>query len=413
MKRTIILLLSITVLGLVVNQHAQNKQTSKEQPTKEQPSNQQPQILADQITFAGHGMLFDIKLKQIKLDPGTILKMQDSIMQLVLKEKSPYELMTQDKTVLKQQQLLKQPKLSTDERILINSEVLERLLEAAPQNIQTRYSWRNKALLNEALQRRYAMLTTLSPEVRDALRLSGFFTPAKATTDYIEDCRSHEVPIPPDWAESGTDWVRQGTLATNLLSPGRPAAVWTYSDPARRGACIALPREDGSVGSVAGIICQSATTGHACFWDNKLRSVEPEQFMGWSGLTLVIAELRDPTNLQSQPCTGCHHGNNVYLMSPDDPTWAKVLRGPLSGVRTLTFTTRVETSTDNQGGRPRYIPITGGRLGWENSYSPVTGFCAGCHEYPNLAVAGAGPLRMPPGCASPSTSDPSRCYGTP
>ncbi len=407
-KRFLILLLSITALGLVAKEYAQNKQPSNQQPSAKQPS---PQILVDQIAFAGHGMLFDQKLKQFKLDPATILKMQDSIRQLVLKEKKPNDLLVQDKSILQLEAMLKTIKLTDQERILANSEVLEKLLAAAPRPLQARYAWRNKVLVNHYLQLRPDWRTTLNPEVIRILRESGFFTPIKRTTDYMEQCRANDVPVPPNWAETGTAWVRQGTLSTNLLAPGGTANVWTYSDPARRGACIALPRGTGAAGDVSGIICQSASTGNVCFWDNKLRSVEPEQFLGWRGLTLVIADLKDGSNLDS-PCTTCHHGNNVYLMSPDDPTWGKVLRGPLDGTRTMTFTTRVESSSDNQGGRPRYIPLTGDRPGWENTYSSEGGFCAGCHEFPALSVLGAGALRMPPRCAT-GTSDPSGCYGTP
>ncbi|MEO8435078.1 MAG: hypothetical protein ABI596_09300 [Pyrinomonadaceae bacterium] len=414
-KRFLILFLSIAALGLVANQYAQEKPPSKEQPAREQPANE---ILADQLAFAGHGMLFDKKVKQIKLDPAQILAMQNSIKQLALREKQPKEIMSQDKIVLKAEELLKTAKLTDTERILVGSEVLEKLLAAAPREIQARYGWRNKAMVSHHLQGRYEVLTTLAPGVLAILRTSGFFTPEPATTDYIRECRDQDVPIPPDWAESGTPWVRQGTLGTNLLQPGLVANVWTYSDPAKRGACIALPRGGGGGGSAAGIICQSATTGHACFWDNKLRSVEPEQFLGWRDRTLVIADLKDGSNLD-QPCTQCHHGNNVYLMAPDDATWGKVLRGPLSGTRTGTFTTRLEASSDNQGGRARYIPITlpGGRPGWENNYSPVAGFCASCHEFPALSpigVPGSGTLRMPPECATgPPDDRAAPCYGTP
>ena len=111
-----------------------------------------------------------------------------------------------------------------------------------------------------------------------------------ADTPYMADCRAQGVPIPPDWAETGTSWVDQGNLntnggGTNLLQGPVDAHVWTYTDPNVRGACVALPREDGSPGSLAGIICQSATTGKACFWDNQ-RKTDPTNVLGWSGKDL-------------------------------------------------------------------------------------------------------------------------------
>ena len=135
--------------------------------------------------------------------------------------------------------------------------------------------------------------------------------------------------------------------------------------------------------------------------------MSPEAFLGWSGQTLVIANLKDGSNLNSA-CTGCHHDNNVYLIAPDDPTWGRVLRGPLNGTRTGTFTTRVETSSDNTGGHPRYIPITTlpPRTGWENTFS--AGTCAGsCHEQPSTSFTGPS---MPPACAAGGVAN---CYGTP
>jgi hypothetical protein len=221
-------------------------------------------------------------------------------------------------------------------------------------------------------------------------------------TDYMAYCRRQRVPIPPDWAESGTAWALQGNLSTgtNLLQPGQDAFVWTYSDPVRRGACIALPR--GGAGQ-AGIICQSATTGNACFWDNKLTSDGPSApILDWRGGTrLTISQLQDGSNLQEN-CTGCHRGNNVFLISPDDPTWTQVLSGPLVTSPGSTFTTKLERSSDMQGDHSRYIPVTypASRPNWVNPFQ--AGGCAGaCHEIPPLEPSFNfnTPSPMPPACA--------------
>jgi hypothetical protein len=160
-----------------------------------------------------------------------------------------------------------------------------------------------------------------------------------------------------------------------------------------RGACIALPRGTGLPGTLLGIICQSATTGQACFWDNK-RADDPNQRpVGWANLRLSIADLADGSNLQDN-CTNCHRGNNVFLIPPDDQTWAKLLRGPLDGPRTGTFITKVEASSDkDQMGRPRYIPIA--KLGWTNPPGNVDGACGLCHENQSSPFL---PSPMPPSC---------------
>lgn len=238
-------------------------------------------------------------------------------------------------------------------------------------------------------------------------------------TPYMADCRAQGVPIPPDWAESGTAWVNQGNLntnggGTNLLQGSVDAFVWTYTDPNVRGACIALPRESGAPGSLAGIICQSATTGKACFWDNQLKS-QPTNILGWSGKKLVISELVDGTTFAAGGnvggrCTSCHSGDNVFLISPDDPTWAKALRGPLNGGASGgRFTTQVDS------GRYTPLPVA---TNWTNGVSPGANCGAGCHELPPSSIramrntvntiAPVNRMPMPPSCAAGSG-----CYGTP
>jgi hypothetical protein len=372
------------------------------------PSNQQ-EILAERIAYYGHGMLFDKEMKEIKLGISSIKAIQDSMLAEIAKSEAKKPADDSKATIEKAQKLLQSNQLQQGEVVLLKSGIISGLLRNASVDLVSRYSWRNDALLSAYWNLNLDVAKQLRPEIIELLRQLRPPVIAGTPTRYMADCRTHRVPIPPDWAESGTAWVQQGTLTENLLQPGQYAAVWTFSDPSVRGACIALPRGSGGPGSPAGIICQSATTGHACFWDNKLRGVDPEEFIGWSGQRLVITDLKDGSNLNSA-CTGCHRGNNVFLISPDDATWAKVLRGPLSGSSTGTFTTRVETSSDNRGGHPRYIPITTlpERPGWENTFAGALGCSGACHETPVVSAPS-----MPPDCALPSFSDPSNCYGTP
>jgi hypothetical protein len=353
---------------------------------------------AEMIAYAGHGRIFDEKMVEIKYDPELFSGMQEAILEQVRKA----DAQPGDREAFRAaEEMVRSRQISVDEAILVRGAMISALLENAAEELQARYQWRSDAIIASHLRHRPELLATIRPELLELLRRIGFFEPEETSTSYMDDCRAHQVPIPPDWEEKGTAWVHQGSLTQNLLDPGGRAEVWTYADPKVEGACIALPRDDGGAGSPAGIICQSATTGHACFWDNKLRGV-PEQFLGWAGVRLVIADLKDGSNL-SQACTGCHQGNNVYLISPDDPTWGQVLR--VVPTTDPTFTTQVRSSTDNRGGRPRYIPITTlpERMGWQNTFNPAGGVCAGCHEVPLAPVT---PPPMPPACASA----PGGCY---
>ena len=71
-----------------------------------------------------------------------------------------------------------------------------------------------------------------------------------------------------------------------------------------------------------------------------------------------------------------------------------------------TFSTRLEASTDNTGGHPRYVPFA--RAGWTNPSSAVG--CAGtCHESPVLGFAGQ-PVPMPPVCSLTGGGGVANCY---
>lgn len=250
--------------------------------------------------------------------------------------------------------------------------------------------------------------------------------------NYVESCRAKGVPVPPNWKASSSEWENHGHLKTILLTPNNLdqtpvdhtsfASVWSYASPHVRGACIALGRDNGSFQ----IICQSATTGYACFWGNDVSSSNTS----WSpeATEVPIASLRDPVQgfaPTTVPCTDCHRGNNAFLYAPDDPTWATVLRP--EHVRP-TFTTRVEQSSHHGqltfGATtityPRFIPV-GGKAMPLNNPLPTTPGCSGsCHEShfeileKNHTVEGYVriPRPMGPNCARNSPDDdPTRnCY---
>ena len=255
---------------------------------------------------------------------------------------------------------------------------------------------------------------------------------SEGDTAYMKTCRAKHVPIPPDWKLSGSEWERHGNLSTILLTPNHMdmvqadsttfASVWSYASPTVRGACLALGRNGGTFQ----VICQSATTGHACFWGNDPSSAGS----GWTPETVDVAmsSLHDPEQgfaPGTVACTECHRGTNAFLVAPDDPTWATVLRPAQARP---TFTTRVEQSSppepSSPGGmtiaHPRFIPIGGKTVALTNPLPTIPGCSGGCHEshYEILdkGHTAEGYVRIPrpmgPNCARNSPdNDPARnCY---
>ena len=247
----------------------------------------------------------------------------------------------------------------------------------------------------------------------------------ESDTEYMVTCRAKGVPIPPDWKRSSPEWERHGNLGTILLTPNHMdkvqpdhttfARAWSYASPTVRGACIALGRNGGSFQ----VICQSAATGHACFWGNDPNSPNTT----WTPETekVPLSSLRDPEQgfaPGTVPCTECHRGSNAFLVAPDDPTWATVLRPETPRP---TFTTLVETavrpgqsvSGEMTSSSPRFIPIGGKSVVLSNPPPTVPGCSGVCHEshYPILEKGHTveGYVRIPrpmgPNCARTSPAD--------
>jgi len=187
-------------------------------------------------------------------------------------------------------------------------------------------------------------------------------------TDYFNECRREQVPIPPDWGHR--NWVFQSELDPNfsfVADSDSIAEVWTYVDPNVPGLCIGLPRKDVATKGIGlfGIICQSERTGKACFWDNvdwrtKYR-LTPEQ-----SKHMKIADIQNGS-LVKENCTNCHRGENVFVIHP----------------RTAVDLPK-EFDTDPEG--DWYTPISRQKI-WGNP-GPMKGMarCTGCHKLPELAA---------------------------
>ena len=326
----------------------------------------------DQIAHSGHGMVFDAKMRRIMITDKSLLAMQETLF-----HRLKVDAADTDPALIKQ---LSSGNLTSAEHFWLRGAQINSLLAKRGDPDSQRLMRINLLLLQNSWRSFDLRLnSTMMERIRELL---GPLVLPGEKTDYMERCRAAGVPVPPDFSTTSAEWQDQGALVTNLLEPGVYAGVFTYHDPKIRGACVALPRGDGTAGSAAGIICQSAETGAACFWDNLLRSGGPTAApLGWRNTTLRIANLQDGDNLADN-CTRCHSGNNVYLVSPDDPTWGRLLRRTMAGTDHGNFTLRVRNSTDasspaESGGTFRYVPIS--NQGWVNNR--IAPNCTeGCHE---------------------------------
>jgi hypothetical protein len=412
MRRTLISV-SMTILGagLLLAACTPTDGPGTAPPPKLSKSDVSPTGRVDQIAESGHGELFDADMRRIAIDEKTLLTLQDDLARQLELTSAPL-----DPAMAK---LLASPRLSLAERYWLRAAQINAMLMKRDDKEGQRLMLLNHQLLRYSSRYRGLRLSdSMLARIRELL---GQLVIPYNATDYIRRCREAGVPIPPDFSTTSRNWQDQGALTTNLLVPGDYAGVYTHHSRTVRGACVALPRGSGAPGSAAGIICQSATTGAACFWDNKLRSGGVGAgFMGWRDITLRIADLQDGDNLGDN-CTRCHSGNNVYLVTPDDPTWGRLLRRTMAGTDHGNFTLRVRNSTDatspaNSGSPFRYVPISA--QGWTNQRN-APGCAASCHEGVTASVmtrwSNHTPLpSMPPACAAgPGAPNHERCYVNP
>ena len=350
---------------------------------------------ATMIAFAGHGAYFDHKLQEIRLDDKLVMEMQDDMTRLLLEDSAEKMERNVLQQVLEARKLALSGELSVADSLVLQGAVNAALLTRASERLTARLDWRHRLLVRRSgpyiATRQWREV--LIPRYRLIIELLQPWIFVAEKSDYVERCEADDVPIPPAWSVANNrTWKSHGALTTKLILAGFSADVFTWADPHTRGGCILLPRGQGS----AGIICQSASTGKACFWDNFKRSDGSR--IVWATDTLNVNEMQDGDVL-AENCTGCHRGNNVFNISPDDATWAKVIRPANRPVTPgNTFTTNVE-------GVARYTPVSS-QPGWSNPIGATTGFCAGCHE---LATVGFGAPPMPPACAT-SNTDASACY---
>lgn len=343
---------------------------------------------ADWIEIAYHGLVLDANLDVIEMDSETVSKMQQSLFS-VLREP------TRDKAVRRfgadPGVLFSAQGLQSEERLVVRTAVLNALLAESSPELKARYAWRHRLIRRDADAqinwREFRMRPQVLRKLREYRLQEDWYMPSSTKlgdeddpvvpddpapgSQYIASCRAEGVPIPPDWPDAR--WISQGPLAFVFISRSYTAEVHAYKDPAVPGVCYALPRRDSS-GSIQllGIICQSDTTGKACFWDN--RTIDDTPLTGVN-LTLNIDSIGNGSTL-GEICTECHRGYNVFNIHPGtalDLSRPTAVGGPYDTDPAVRFTPIAQGHWSNPG--PLVLPAP----------SPGQRSCTACHELPETA----------------------------
>jgi hypothetical protein len=361
------------------------------------------------MTMTGHGALWNAEGKRITIDKEESYKLQLQLIEAIESEKiiqdnDNIKVLFELNNVLKNiDEKLSKNELKPEEIFSLQHLKLRGMAYRLPQSRRDFYLWRGEYLFNNFPDipdlKKWFDFEWIDKIIRDLIeRLSN--------RSYIKQCRDAGVPIPPDFNVRGSGWSYQGDLSQKLIISGQNAAVWTWADPHIRGSCVALPRGSGGGSNLAGIICQNASNGNACFWDNKRKG--SGAIIPWASQTLRLTDMQDGTDLAGN-CTNCHSGNNVFLVSPDDPTWCRLMRGgktdecsAMNGANKHNFTLQVDDGVN------RLWDLSSGK--WHSRYTPLSGFPART-EWKNETRAGCGgachlngeisfSLQMQPNCGS-------------
>jgi hypothetical protein len=207
---------------------------------------------------------------------------------------------------------------------------------------------------------------------------------------YINECMANQVPIPPTIGvldPAGTaGWKSQGFIPTSTqFIVQSPAEVRTYKSTSPAGMCYALPRYDPSQSTVNldGVICLSAVTSKACFWDNQMAG-SGFSFPAGTHIPIGVPNTAiDPSGRYQAGgfellggsggvCTDCHAGENPYITHPKADLGGGVLWETLRTVQGL------PTFAPN-----RYDPLVA--AAWpQNDLSQadptVPPACSACHQ---------------------------------
>ncbi|HYR09550.1 MAG TPA: hypothetical protein VEQ60_17380, partial [Longimicrobium sp.] len=329
----------------------------------------------ERIAHAYHGLLLDADLKEIPMDLPLIASMQKSLFARLLAEADPG--LAEEVRLLRED--AEQSGFGAEETALANNAILGTLLDRSDEKLRARYDWRYRVVREQT----WRLAVDIHPGLLEWIRKRGleeFGIPGLGNgARYIADCERESVPTPP--AFPGEEWGDSLDLRPEFNFIGR-GEVKVFAIQNEDGVCYALPRTEGLL---LGIICQSARTGKACFYDNSRPG--SEERIDWRRETMTAWDLQSGYDLD-EACTDCHRGTNAFIIHP-----GSALQIP-----------GISTSAD-----VRYTPIgrrefvNPGPLALPALKDEKQGSCDGCHEIPRttpeycLILQRAVQTTMPPG----------------
>jgi von Willebrand factor type A domain len=308
-------------------------------------------IVDDPVAFIGHGMFFDKGGKIIRPDLTFIEKAQDTYIQVLRLRLSKIDRQDFDNRYAK---FFRGKAIDHHNGMLAKAVMIEWLLKRAGDLSDGSLSGKNslmKQLLSfenpELRKKKFLRM----PDFDRRIQAAGFSSMAlRSTTNvgaaYISECQANGVPTPPDigssaWTlssfggnnkfplPSGSSSGPLGNSGQLFLPTGAQAYVYKSSAP--EGMCIALPRSNNPGGGSSntidldGVICLGKTTSKACFWDNQAPDGPgaPGPAVTFpEGTVKPISQFAGGADLfggTGGVCTGCHAGQNPYIMHPLTP----------------------------------------------------------------------------------------------
>ncbi|HZR02643.1 MAG TPA: choice-of-anchor X domain-containing protein [Burkholderiales bacterium] len=306
----------------------------------------------DPVAYIGHGMLIDKEGRIIRADLNFIEKAQDAYIKALQAMLSDSERKAFDDGRAK---LFKGKPIDRHNAMLAKATMIEWLLKRAGDLPDGSISGKNslmKQLLGfehpELQDKKFRPMRDLGQR----LNAADFSTTVRMSTTnvgaaYVSECQANGVPIPPDvgssaWTLSsfgGRNKFPQLPPNSTANPPGDTgqlflptgAQVYVYKSNAPEGMCIALPRSQNPGGgpsnsiTLDGVICLGKATSKACFWDNQTPDGPGAPGPGVpfpEGTVKPIAQFAGGADLfggSGGVCTGCHAGQNPYIMHPATP----------------------------------------------------------------------------------------------